>query len=115
MPDHQAGKQAFRFWVREHHPDMGGDPAVFAEGLERWRAGRQEPGARHAGGHGLPPPAGGAGLGGALAASSPVAPVGTGALNHNPPGGLRAAGEEAKPAGPGREMTTGPAGGKEKQ
>jgi hypothetical protein len=40
VPDHQAGKQAFRFWVREHHPDMGGDPAVFIEGLERWRAGR---------------------------------------------------------------------------
>lgn len=40
MPDHQAGKQQFRSWVREHHPDMGGDPAVFVEGLERWRAGR---------------------------------------------------------------------------
>jgi hypothetical protein len=40
VPDHQAGKREFRSWAREHHPDMGGDPAVFAEGLERWRAGR---------------------------------------------------------------------------
>jgi hypothetical protein len=35
-------KAAFRRWAREHHPDMGGDPAVFAAGLEAARAGRWE-------------------------------------------------------------------------
>jgi hypothetical protein len=29
--------QDFRAWVRTHHPDVGGDPAEFAAGLERRR------------------------------------------------------------------------------
>jgi hypothetical protein len=33
-----AGKRAFRAWVRAHHPDLGGDPEVFAQGLRQWRA-----------------------------------------------------------------------------
>jgi len=32
------GRQAFRAWVRAHHPDAGGDPEEFAAGLSRWRA-----------------------------------------------------------------------------
>lgn len=28
----------FAAWVRANHPDVGGDPAVFAAGLERRRA-----------------------------------------------------------------------------
>lgn len=28
-----------RRWVREHHPDVGGDPEEFAAGLARLRAG----------------------------------------------------------------------------
>ena len=31
-------RAAFRAWVRVHHPDAGGDPAQFAEGLRRMRA-----------------------------------------------------------------------------
>jgi hypothetical protein len=31
-------RQAFRAWVRVHHPDAGGDPGEFAAGLSRWRA-----------------------------------------------------------------------------
>ncbi|MFI0351905.1 hypothetical protein [Actinomadura sp. 9N407] len=27
----------FRAWVRAHHPDVGGDPAEFADGLRRIR------------------------------------------------------------------------------
>ncbi|WP_067483354.1 hypothetical protein [Actinomadura hibisca] len=30
----------FRAWVRENHPDLGGDPEAFAAGLRRRRAGR---------------------------------------------------------------------------
>jgi hypothetical protein len=33
-------KAAFRRWAREHHPDVGGDPAVFAAGVDAHRAGR---------------------------------------------------------------------------
>jgi hypothetical protein len=33
-PDERA---AFRAFVREHHPDRGGDPEVFAAGLARFR------------------------------------------------------------------------------
>lgn len=33
-PDDRA---AFRAFVREHHPDRGGDPAAFVEGLARFR------------------------------------------------------------------------------
>jgi hypothetical protein len=32
-----AGRRAFRSWVRAHHPDAGGDPGEFAAGLARWR------------------------------------------------------------------------------
>jgi hypothetical protein len=36
----QAGEQAaFRAFVREHHPDRGGDPAAFAAGLARFGRG----------------------------------------------------------------------------
>ena len=30
-------RSAYRAWVREHHPDRGGDPAVFRAGLQSWR------------------------------------------------------------------------------
>jgi len=30
---------AFRAFVRDHHPDRGGDPAVFAAGVDRFRTG----------------------------------------------------------------------------
>lgn len=33
-----CGRQAFRAWVRAHHPDAGGDPEEFVAGLTRWRA-----------------------------------------------------------------------------
>jgi hypothetical protein len=36
------GRAAFRAFVRTHHPDVGGDPAEFAEGLARFRAGESE-------------------------------------------------------------------------
>jgi hypothetical protein len=36
-PDRRA---AFRAFVREHHPDRGGDPAEFAAGMERFRSER---------------------------------------------------------------------------
>lgn len=36
------GRAAFREFVRTHHPDVGGDPAEFAEGLARFRAGEPE-------------------------------------------------------------------------
>lgn len=29
----------FREFVRRHHPDVGGDPEVFAAGVAAWRAG----------------------------------------------------------------------------
>ncbi|WP_410569758.1 hypothetical protein [Amycolatopsis sp. cmx-4-61] len=35
-------RAAFRAFVRTHHPDVGGDPAVFAAGLARFR----QPGSR---------------------------------------------------------------------
>jgi hypothetical protein len=41
--DATAERAAFRAFVREHHPDRGGDPAVFAAGLARF--GRGAPGA----------------------------------------------------------------------
>jgi hypothetical protein len=34
-PDERA---AFRAFVREHHPDRGGDPEVFVAGMARFRA-----------------------------------------------------------------------------
>ncbi len=33
-------KAEFRRWARANHPDVGGDPAVFAEGLAAAREGR---------------------------------------------------------------------------
>ncbi|WP_103350521.1 hypothetical protein [Amycolatopsis sp. CA-128772] len=36
-------RAAFRAFVRTHHPDAGGDPAVFAAGLARFR----EPASRY--------------------------------------------------------------------
>lgn len=35
-------RAAYRRWVREHHPDVGGDPQAFAAGLARVRACRNE-------------------------------------------------------------------------
>ncbi len=32
-------RRAARAWIRTHHPDVGGDPAVFAAGLAALRAG----------------------------------------------------------------------------
>lgn len=32
-----ATAQEFRAFVRRHHPDVGGDPEVFAAGVARWR------------------------------------------------------------------------------
>ena len=31
-------RAAYRAFVREHHPDRGGDPEVFAAGIARFRA-----------------------------------------------------------------------------
>lgn len=36
-------RAAYRAFVREHHPDRGGDPDVFVEGLARLRAAEVEP------------------------------------------------------------------------
>ncbi len=39
-------RAAYRRWIRENHPDVGGDPHVFAAGLARYRAvgaGRRPP------------------------------------------------------------------------
>jgi hypothetical protein len=41
-PDDPAARErrrAVRAWIRTHHPDVGGDPAVFAAGLAALRAG----------------------------------------------------------------------------
>ena len=61
MQGYPAGKRAFRAWVRAHHPDLGGDPEAFAEGL-RAMAGTDDGAAVGAGttgsGHRLPAPAG---------------------------------------------------------
>ncbi len=39
-PEHRA---AYRAFVRDHHPDRGGDPEFFVAGLARLRAGRAMP------------------------------------------------------------------------
>jgi hypothetical protein len=31
-------RAAYRAFVRDHHPDRGGDPEAFVEGLERFRS-----------------------------------------------------------------------------
>lgn len=39
-PGRDAGaRAAYRAFVREHHPDRGGDPDVFIAGLARFRVG----------------------------------------------------------------------------
>jgi len=38
-------RAAYRAFVREHHPDRGGDPELFVAGLARFRAGESAPGA----------------------------------------------------------------------
>jgi hypothetical protein len=40
MTDPEERRRAIRRFVREHHPDRGGDPEAFAEGLRRLREGR---------------------------------------------------------------------------
>jgi hypothetical protein len=40
--DDPERRAAFRAFVRTHHPDVGGDPAEFAAGLARFRAGESE-------------------------------------------------------------------------
>ncbi|SDF85457.1 hypothetical protein [Klenkia brasiliensis] len=40
MTDDRARRAAERAFVRAHHPDVGGDPQVFAAGLAALRAGR---------------------------------------------------------------------------
>jgi hypothetical protein len=35
-------RAAYRAFVRENHPDRGGDPDVFAAGLERFRRAQQD-------------------------------------------------------------------------
>jgi len=42
-PGDEAERAAFRAFVREHHPDRGGDPEVFTAGLTRFRAGSPTP------------------------------------------------------------------------
>jgi hypothetical protein len=47
MAADEQHKAAFRRWARENHPDVGGDPEVFAAGLQAAREGRfTEPVAR---------------------------------------------------------------------
>jgi hypothetical protein len=36
-------RAAYRAFVREHHPDRGGDPDAFVAGLARFRAGSAAP------------------------------------------------------------------------
>jgi hypothetical protein len=38
--DDAARRQAIRQFVREHHPDRGGDPETFIAGLRELRSGR---------------------------------------------------------------------------
>ena len=38
-------RAAFRAFVREHHPDRGGDPEVFRAGMARFAAAREGNGA----------------------------------------------------------------------
>lgn len=39
--DDAARRREWREFVREHHPDRGGDPEVFAAGLRAYREGRR--------------------------------------------------------------------------
>ncbi len=36
-PEDPAARRAVREFARRHHPDAGGDPAVFTAGIERLR------------------------------------------------------------------------------
>lgn len=44
-----AERAAYRAFVREHHPDRGGDPEEFVAGLARFRSGDRGPAADSAG------------------------------------------------------------------
>ncbi|AEA25108.1 hypothetical protein [Pseudonocardia dioxanivorans] len=48
-------RAAFRAFVREHHPDRGGDPEAFVTGLAALRAGDAGTGPSPARPHGPPP------------------------------------------------------------
>ena len=37
MTEEEAARAAYRAFVREHHPDVGGDPDEFIAGLEKLR------------------------------------------------------------------------------
>jgi hypothetical protein len=39
--DEEARRAEWRRFVREHHPDRGGDPEVFAAGVRAYREGRR--------------------------------------------------------------------------
>jgi hypothetical protein len=41
--DDPKDRRDFRAWVRTHHPDAGGDPASFADGLAAWRQHHGQP------------------------------------------------------------------------
>jgi hypothetical protein len=44
VTEEEAARAAYRAFVREHHPDVGGDPDEFIAGLEKLRRqqGRQD-------------------------------------------------------------------------
>jgi hypothetical protein len=44
-PGDDDGRSAFRAFVREHHPDRGGDPGAFVAGLRRFGTGPDGPAA----------------------------------------------------------------------
>ncbi|OXM75180.1 MULTISPECIES: hypothetical protein [Amycolatopsis] len=41
--EHRFDRDAYRAFVRAHHPDVGGDPELFREGLRRFHAARTAP------------------------------------------------------------------------
>ena len=43
-PSEPEERAAYRRWVRDHHPDVGGDPEEFAAGLARLREGTSRAG-----------------------------------------------------------------------
>ncbi|HVV08883.1 hypothetical protein [Amycolatopsis sp.] len=43
MDRFESDKAAYRRFVRTHHPDVGGDPEVFAAGVRRFQAARERP------------------------------------------------------------------------
>ena len=46
VPEPAGTRRAFRAFVRAHHPDRGGDPAVFAAGVAAYRR-YQQPAVGH--------------------------------------------------------------------